>query len=245
MRPDLLEAQASVAWALSQLPDLANRLHAWLERGVTTELRDPGAHATHNLIIGVEKELLPLSFNVEVGAYINAIRSSLDILAMALVRRHNLNIREDKVYFPVARSETHFADTNWSGRTLINALPANERAVIESLKPYQGGSHAIWALHHLDIVRKHRRLLSVVLRPISISIKGTLAPGDFEPLAVEAVHVNEETIIGMLRKGVDAGLVRSKFYVGLDEQEHIMRRPVAAALAHLTDVASGIIALFG
>jgi hypothetical protein len=72
-----------------------------------------------------------------------------------------------------------------------------------------------------------------------------LAPGDFEPLAVEAVHVNEETIIGMLRKGVDANLVRSKFYVGLDEKEHIKRRPVAGALAHLTDVASGIIALFG
>jgi hypothetical protein len=183
MRTDLLEAQASVAWAVSQLPGLAKRLDAWLEHGVTTELRDPGADATHNLIIGVEKELMPLSFNVEVGAYVNAIRSSLDILAMVLVRRHNLDIKEDKVYFPIARSETHFADSNWTGRKFINALPANERAIIESLKPYQGGSHAIWALHHLDIVRKHRRLLSVLLRPISISIHGTLAPGDFEPLA--------------------------------------------------------------
>lgn len=244
MHPDLLEAQASVGWALSRLPDLAKRLDAWLDRSVTTELRDPGAHATHNLIIGVEKELLPLSFHVEVGAYINAIRSSLDILAMALVRRHNVNIREDKVYFPIARSETRFADTNWSGRKLINALPANERQIIESLKPYQGGSHAIWTLHHLDVVRKHQRLLSVVLRPISISLQGTLTPGDFEPLAVEAVHVNEETIIGMLRKGVDANLVRSKFYVGLNEEGHLLRRPVAGALAHLTDVASGIIALF-
>ena len=241
MRLDLLEARASVTWALSHLPDLAKRLDAWLEHSVTTELRDPGANATHNLIIGVEKELLPLSFNVEVGAYINTIRSSLDILAMALVRRHNLNITEDKVYFPIASSATQFADTKWSERKFIDALPANEPSLIESLKPYQGGSYAIWALHHLDIVRKHRRLLSFVLRPISISIQGTLAPGDFEPLAVDAVHVNDETIIGMLRKGVDANLVRSNFYVGLDEQEQIKRRPVVAALAHLTDVASGII----
>jgi hypothetical protein len=113
------------------------------------------------------------------------------------------------------------------------------------LKPYQGGSYAIWILHHLDIVRKHRRLLSVVLRPISISIQGTLAPGDFEPLVVEAVHVNDETIIGMLRKGADVNLVRSKFYVGLDEQEHLNHRRVVGSLVHLTDVASGIIALFG
>jgi hypothetical protein len=115
MRPDLLEAEASVAWVVSQLPDLAKRLDAWLERGVSTELRDPGAHATHNLIIGVEKELLPLSFNVEVGAYINVIRSSLDILAMVLVRRYNLDIKEDKVFFPIARSESHFVSTKWEG----------------------------------------------------------------------------------------------------------------------------------
>jgi hypothetical protein len=246
MRTDLLEAQASVAWAVSQLPDLAKRLDAWLERGVTTELRDPGAHATHNLIIGVEKELLPLSFNVEVGAYINVIRSSLDILAMALVRRHNLSIEEDKVFFPIANSESRYASAKWTGRKFINALPANERAIIESLKPYQGGSHEIWALHQLDILRKHRRLLYCFLKPISISIRqgGTLAPGDFEPLAWHAVHVNDEMSIGMLRKGVDAKLVLSKFYVGLDEQEH-MKGPVVGALGHLTRVASGIIAQFG
>ena len=165
------------------------------------ELRDPGSEATHNLIIGVEKELLPLSFHVEVGAYINVIRSSLDILAMALVRRHNLTISEDRVYFPIARSEIEFTDKKWKGRKLLDALPTKERELIEALKPFQGGSHAIWTLHHLDIVRKHRQLLSVALRPISIVLMGTLAPGDFEPLAVEAVHVNDETIIGMLRKG--------------------------------------------
>jgi hypothetical protein len=209
-----------------------------------TELRDPGDHATHNLIIGVEKELLPLSFNVEVGAYINTIRSSLDVLAMALVRRHNLDISEDKVYFPIARNEANFIDKKWNGRKLLNALPKTDRELIESLKPYQGGSIAIWAMHHLDILRKHRRLLSVVLRPITISIQGTLAPGDFEPLAVDAVHVNEEVIIGMLRKGVDEKLVRAKFYIGVNEEEHLTRRPVLASLAYLTDAASGIIALF-
>jgi len=244
VRADLLEAKATAEWARARLPDLAKRLDEWLDRSVTTELRDRGGDATHNLIIGVEKELLPLSFNVEVGAYINVIRSSLDILAMALVRRHNLDVREDKVYFPIARSEAHFADRKWFGRKLIDALPTKEREIIESLKPYHGGSPPIWAMHRLDILRKHQRLLSVVLRPISISLQGTLAPGDFEPLAVEAVHVNEETLIGMLRKGVDAKLVRSKFYVGLAEEEHLARQPVVAALARLADVANGIIALF-
>jgi hypothetical protein len=80
---DLAEAQACVSWVFARLPALMKRLDEWLDRGVITKLHDPGENATHNLIIGVEKEPLPLSFNVEVGAYINTIRSSLDILAMA------------------------------------------------------------------------------------------------------------------------------------------------------------------
>lgn len=240
-RADLAEAQASVSWAFAQLSPLARRLDAWLNRSVVVELRDPGPQATHNLIIGVEKELLPLFFNVEVGMYLNAIRSSLDILMMALVRRHGLNIKEEQVYFPIARSEAVFLDKNWSGRKLLDMLPEKDRAIMESLKPYKDGSKSLWMLHHLDIVRKHRRLLSVELHPISISLQGTLQPGDFEPLAVEAVHVNEETIIGMLRKGINARLVQSKFYVRLDEEGDIARRPVVGALAYLTDVAAGII----
>jgi hypothetical protein len=243
-RPDLAEAQACISWAFSHLAPLTRRLDEWLERSVDTELRDPGENATHNLIIGVEKEPLPLSFNVEVGAYVNTIRSSLDILAMVLVRRHGLDVKEDQVYFPIARSETAFNDRNWAGRKLLNALPPQDRQVIESLKPYKGGSEGLWTLHHLDILRKHRRLLSVELHPISITLKGTLKEGDFEPLAVEAVHVNEETIIGMLRKGVSPTLVRSKFYVRMNEEGELPRRPVSATLVYLIDMVTGIIALF-
>lgn len=42
----------------------------------------------NDMVVAVEKEPLPLSFNVEVGAYINAIRSSLDILATAMALYH-------------------------------------------------------------------------------------------------------------------------------------------------------------
>jgi hypothetical protein len=244
MRPDLLEAKASVDWVWSQLPGLVQHLEMWLNEHVTLELRDPGGNATHDLIIGVEKELLPLSFNVEVGAYINALRSGLDILAMALVRRNGSSIKEDEIYFPIARSEESFKSEKWAGRKMLDALGPQERKIIQALDPYRGGNQDIWMLHHLDIVRKHRRLLSVVLRPMSISLQGTLAPGDFEPLAVDAVHVNDETIIGMLRKGVDAKLVRSNFYVALDEKLHIGRRPISATLAHLANVAENIVTLF-
>jgi hypothetical protein len=194
MRPDLLEAFASVEWAFGKLPDLAQRLEAWLNSSVIIETRNVPPPAEYNPIVAVEKELLPLSFNVEVGAYINAIRSGLDILAFALVRRYNLDIPEDRVMFPIARSEETFRNRSWQGRPFLEALPARDREIIETLKPYQGGSAGLWTLHHLDIVRKHRRLLTAVLRPISISLQGTLKPDDFKPLPTE-IHVNEETVI--------------------------------------------------
>jgi hypothetical protein len=71
-RPDLLEALASADWALAQSPDLAKRLDAWIDSSIRMELRDPGPQAEINLIIGVQKEPLSLSFNVEVGAYMLA-----------------------------------------------------------------------------------------------------------------------------------------------------------------------------
>src|SRR6266700_220922 len=112
MRPDLLEAQACVDWPMSQLPDLSKRLEEWLERGVSIEIKELPPPADSNLIVAIENELLPLHFQAEVGAYINSIRSSLDVLAMVLVKRHNLQIREDRVFIPIAKSKEEFERRN-------------------------------------------------------------------------------------------------------------------------------------
>ena len=123
-RADLADAQASVSWAFAQLSPLARRLDAWLDRSVVVELRDPGPQTTHNLIIGVEKELLPLFFNVEVGMYLNAIRSSLDILGDdPRAAPRFANRKEEQIYFPIAfRDEANFQDKKSYGRKLINML---------------------------------------------------------------------------------------------------------------------------
>lgn len=242
MRADLLEAQASVDWAWGQLPLLNQRLEAWLETNVTIEIRDVPPPATHNAVVALEKEILPIAFSVEAGAYINAIRSSLDILAMALVRRHSLPIEERRVYFPIADSEE--ALVKKGGAPLLLQLPEGDRVKLFSLKPYRGGNPALWALHHLDIVRKHRRLLDVQIRPIHLSMTGLLKLGDFEPLHGEPFQVGAETVIGLIRKGVPVPAMKSRFYVAINEPSTIQRRPVLATLAHLADAASSAIKLF-
>jgi hypothetical protein len=242
MRSDLLEAQASIDWPSSQFLPFHARLDEWLNANVRIEIRDVSPPATHNPIVAVETELLPLAFSVEAGAYINAIRSSLDILAMALVRRHRVEIDERKVQFPIFWSEHAF--TKESGGPLLQRLPDAERSIIEALKPYPEGNAALWTLHHLDIVRKHRRLLDVRIQPIHMSMEGALKPGDFEPLATGTIQANDETVLGLLRKGVPEPAIRSSFYVALTEPGYVGRKPILAALIHLADVAANIISRF-
>lgn len=242
MRADLLEAQASIDWPCSQFLTFHARLEAWLKDSVHIEIRGVPPPATHNPIVAVEKELLPLAFSVEAGAYINAIRSSLDILAMVLVRRHGLAIPEDKVSFPFFRSLEAFEKQK--GGLLLQHLPAADRAIIENLKLYPEGNPALWTLHHLDVVRKHRRLLDVRIQPIHLSMAGTLKPDDFVPLATGTIQVNDETVLGLLRKGVPEPTVQSRFYVTISEESNLKRRPVLATLIYLADLASGVIKLF-
>jgi hypothetical protein len=242
MRSDLLEAQASIDWVLEQLMPFHQRLEAWLDAHVTIEIRDVQAPATHNPIVAVERELLPISFSVEAGAYINTIRSSLDILAMALVRWHGLQIAEQQVYFPIAEDESALLRNG--GAPLLKQLPAKDRAKLVALKPYCMGNPALWALHRLDIMRKHRRLLDVQIRPIHPSMSGTLKPGDFEPLHGEPFQAGAETVIGLLRKGVPGPAMQSRFYVAISEPNMIKTRPVLATLTYLADAAGAAIALF-
>jgi hypothetical protein len=241
MRPDLLEAQASIDWTYSQYGSFDARLREWLNANISIEIKDLPRPAEYNPIVAVAKDLLPLSFSVEAGAYINAIRSSLDILAMALVRRHSVVISEDQVCFPIFRSEAAFNEKK--GGQLLQRLPERERTIIEALRPYPEGNSDLWTLHRLDIVRKHKRLLDVRLQPLHMSMEGSLKPDDFKPLPIGTIQVNEETVFGLLRKGVPDVALRSTFYVALSEGGY-RRTPVVAAIARLGFVAGEIIARF-
>jgi hypothetical protein len=157
MRADLLHAQASIDWAVAQFPPFNERIKAWLADNFDVIIKEQPAPATHNVIVAIQKQPLPLAFNVEAGAYINVIRSSLDILATSLAHRYRIPRPED-AYFPVASSVTAWSAGNYKGAKFVKALPTPERSIIETLKPYQGGNDTLWSLHHLDITRKQKRL---------------------------------------------------------------------------------------
>jgi hypothetical protein len=182
MQHDLLAAKASADWAVAQLPAFQGRLDAWLKDNIYVTVKDLPADTPNNVVLAMEKEPFPPLFQVEAGAYINAIRSSLDILAATLAQRHCPALVDD-AYFPVVQSPEVFAACRYKGHKLIKALPATERAIIEALKPYKGGNDPLYALHLLDIVRKHQRLLTAEIHPGRLTVMGWGSGKVFTPVS--------------------------------------------------------------
>lgn len=145
MYDDLQEAKASVGWAKSNFSTFENKLSAWLRDNVYIAVREQPPNIPNNVVVVAEKEPLPLAFQVEAGVYINAIRSSLDMLACTLANRHCPALVDD-TYFPVVASDTVFlSGKGYKGNKFVKALPDKERGIIESLKPYRGenGNHLL------------------------------------------------------------------------------------------------------
>jgi hypothetical protein len=242
MQDDLLHAKASVEWAVAQFP-VQSRLDAWLNININVSVKELPPDSQNNLIIATEKEAIPLTFNVEVGTYINAIRSSLDILASALAARH-CPLLIDEAYFPMASSPERFASGNYKGSKFIKALPIKERDIFKSLNPYKGENEFLYALHNLDVVRKHVRLLTVPVQPARLGISRKALPY-FEPLSIAWMRSSdEETVLGLLRKDAPDPQLSFTAQISFDETSYLGGIGVIPALHNFAILARGIIFMF-
>jgi hypothetical protein len=162
MRDDLLESQAAVDWAVSQILLFAEAFRSW-DRDHSYKLRfEPYSDPGGKLAVAYF-DPLPRTFNAWVGAIANSLRSSLDLLAAALATRNGVKPKEN-THFPIFSSDQVMIDP-LEGIEGKKWLCKSERAIIKSLKPYKGGDHTIWPLHHLDIRRKHERLIRASIDP--------------------------------------------------------------------------------
>lgn len=157
MRADLLDAQASVDWAETQIPLLQEGFVAWQRRNPYSVVQEPHPDGNGDAMV-VYDQPFPLEINAWVGAIIGSMRSSLDLLAAALAVRSRVKPSTD-THFPIYRSDHDFIDP-LGGIESKKWLGQREMAAVKSFKPYHGGDTVLWPLHRLDIARKHERLIS-------------------------------------------------------------------------------------
>jgi hypothetical protein len=247
MRPDLSYAQASLDWAISNLPSLEERLNFWLQNNIKTVLEKTEGDATHDVIIAVEKTPFPLSFSVEVGSIINAVRSSLDILAFA-VHKRNPVCKDGQVYFPIAESKADWErGTGFKGSEFIAGLGSSERGIFETLKPYNGGNATLYWLHRLDIIRKHKRLMDLAHAPKKLTFIGDFRQDEFVPLKHPDGYIpgrDGETVLGLWAKTAAKPKISYAPEVLVEELELGIYGPVMPLLGEFTRQAQTIIKLF-
>ena len=246
MKSDLLDAQSCVDWTIAHIPLFEQRLQLWLKGNIDVVVRDIPSDPLYNALILREKEPLPLAFNVEAGAYINTLRSSLDILAWTIYRREPEPVLfPDQVYFPVANCRRDFANGNYRGNKFVEQLSGTARKLIESVKPYNGGNNALYGLHQFDILRKHRRLLTTEASPTSLVMWGVKVRGTVHPIPHGFLpDIDGETVLGRVSKGEQKPKLQFSPYVTLNEPKIMARCPLASALMWFAAEANRIISLF-
>ena len=163
MRDDLLDAQASVDWAKAQIPFMEKRFKTWERSRPYAVVTEQDLDTGDSVVIVQRTRPADLSFNVEAGIIIHAIRSGLDLLAAALARRKGVIPNRD-THFPIFQTIVGFNDVarGIDGAKCKAWLIESDRLAIKALRPYGGGDEFLYPFHHLDTVRKHERLVSIV-----------------------------------------------------------------------------------
>jgi hypothetical protein len=235
---DLLDAQAAIDWAIDQQPRLAKRITDWAGSYSTRIAVEGGRKAYY-----VTANPVPAIINAETGSIINSIRTSLDLLASALAARNGY-AGSRQTYFPVCRSLADFQNAKVGGLAKIKRLSAADQATIASLKPYQGGDDLLFALHDLDIMRKHRRLVGVVPFPRGVGIYSTEGMAAHVTFNSQWKDFSDTVPIAWTDANAPDCKVDLGVYVAIDEPGAVFGQQVVVALPKFVHLANSILSRF-
>jgi hypothetical protein len=244
MHDDLLDAQACVDWAISQLQVLQGRIEAWKKDSPYRLFEELHPERGLKLIKLRDIKPVPPIINAEAGAIVNSLRSSLDVLMNVLATR-NGQASPREVQFPVCDSAEKFFHGRDAGRKRIKRLSAADQAIIESLKPWKGGNGFLYALHEIDKTRKHRRMLDVVIVPTFTRLWPYGRPGGLEfPAPDQWAGFKNDSVLAWI--GIEATDYQIDFSidVAINERDHMEGPCIVMALRDFASLTNSIIKRF-
>jgi hypothetical protein len=107
-------------------------------------------------------ENVPALWSAQIGDIVHNLASALDGLATSLVvsKGFTSEVEMQETYFPISGSEVDLSKPK-SLKFFARVGPEVEKA-IRAMEPYRGGKgDALWRLHRLDIIDKHRTIIAV------------------------------------------------------------------------------------
>jgi len=205
---------------------------------------------------------VPPMVNVIAGEVLQSLRSALDHLAYQLVLVGTGQAGPfHYVYFPICDSAEEYESKKLRQ---IKGMRQNAIEAIDAVKPYKGGNDTLWRLHKLNIVDKHRLLVTVGSQMRSVDLGAHMASlmkkstgiefpaisaffraAPTDPLApFEPLKAGEELFID----GPDAEPnehMQFRFEVSLSEPGVLQGEPIIEALHQMVDLVDHLIPTFG
>jgi hypothetical protein len=179
---DLRSSFRKLNWAKEHIDNLGRARVSFLGRNSYYGIPkfNPETNRTQFILQSVPD--IPSDIPLLLGDAAHNLRTALDHLASALARSNN--IPDSKVYFPICETaDVYKAKSEGKAK----GIPPEAKKLIDRLKPHGGddGNHLLWGLHQLDIIDKHRLVLTTTLKTggWSVSLNQSSTEYRFEFLA--------------------------------------------------------------
>jgi hypothetical protein len=144
--------------AKTNLSNLESELIAYGTRHfhAATSHRDP---QTGEVVVHGPQQWRKFPFDAlaAAGDVIQNLRTALDYLAQQLVWAGSGEEPSRLVQFPIAKDAAAYES---SKSTRVEGMCPKAIKFIDSLKPYKGGNDALWKIHELNNIDKHRTLFT-------------------------------------------------------------------------------------
>jgi hypothetical protein len=149
-----------IEWAKKHIRDLDTAIQAFvLNKPYRLGAKPhPVAAIEHTTLYVAEVKPVPDEISLIVGDAIHNLRSALDYLMWQLVEAGG-GIPDRNIYFPIAESAKQYKSSIRNRE--IQKIAPDALHIIGSVQPYQTDDQTLWLLHKLDIIDKHRLLLTV------------------------------------------------------------------------------------
>lgn len=198
----------------------------------------------HTTLYVAEVKPIPDEISLILGDAIHNLRSALDYLMWQLVEAYG-GTPNKSIYFPIADTVQQYQSA--IGNREIQKIAPNALDIIESVQPYVTPDQTLWLLHQLDIIDKHRLLLTVAIAMdkwgVDLAVGQTLWFNEyrFVPLVVgnEITNLPTSTYERQAHKDFQLGAD-----VAFGESELPEGELVLYTVNKMSDLVDGIVAQF-
>ena len=189
-----------------------------------------------------ETKTLPADIALVVGDALHNLKGALDIMINAIVFT-KLGRYDDFTRFPFRKTRDELV-TAIKGGLIHQSSKAVADFIVDSIKSYKGGNDALWALHELNILDKHRLLLPVLrmkaLRDVRIEDdRGQPVPVGTLYFSGDRISFIPERIGHRNIKVTNYG--KPSLFVLFDKGLPLQGEAIIPSLRRLTEVVTGII----